>query len=221
MTLQIYWASGSAFSWRVLLALELKGVPYESKLIQLSQREQRSPAYLAMNPRGRVPVLRDGDHVVYESVACLAYLERRHPAPPLFGGDAQETGRIWRLVCESLAYLDDPVEEVILPLYFGRHEEKRDQIARAAPRVHDELQRLEAALAQHPWLAGTPGPSAAECVIYPFVRSLERAEGKPAAAGFDLPFSPLRQKLPAVAAWMARVEALPGYERTFPPHWRG
>ena len=47
---QVYWGSGSPYSWRALLLLEIKGAPYESKQIQFSKREHRSDDFLAMNP---------------------------------------------------------------------------------------------------------------------------------------------------------------------------
>ena len=73
MALEFYWGSGSPYSWRVLLALEYKGVPYESHVLQFSKQEHKSPQMLRMNPRGRVPVLRDGDFVVStsRSPACF------------------------------------------------------------------------------------------------------------------------------------------------------
>jgi glutathione S-transferase len=57
MAVDVYWGSGSPFAWRVLLTLELKQVPYESHLLECSKREHKSPEMLAMNPRGKVPVL--------------------------------------------------------------------------------------------------------------------------------------------------------------------
>ena len=71
MAIDVYWGSGSPYSWRVLLALEHKGLAYHSHLLQLAMQEQKSPHMLAMNPRGRVPVLKDGDYVVFESLAVL------------------------------------------------------------------------------------------------------------------------------------------------------
>lgn len=226
MTWGIHWSSGSPFSWRVLLALELKGVPYASHQLQMSKGDLKAPAFLALNPRGKVPVLTYDGFAVSESVACLAYLEAKVPAPPLFGQTAEETGRIWRQVCESLSYLDDPAEAVILPLYFNQTEARRSDIEAAAPKVAAELARLEASLAapaggaSSDYLTG-PKPTAADCVVYPMVRSLERALSKPAAPALGLPFQDLRERYPALARWMTRIEAWPFYERTFPPHWRG
>jgi glutathione S-transferase len=56
----------------VQLALEVKGVPYVTRILERSKGEHRAPEYLAINPRGRVPTLRDGDTVVCESIAILA-----------------------------------------------------------------------------------------------------------------------------------------------------
>jgi hypothetical protein len=79
MALEVYWASGSPFAWRVLLTLEAKRLPYQSKLLTFSKGEHKSPEYLAMNPRGKVPTLKDGDFAIYESLAIMAYLDRAYP----------------------------------------------------------------------------------------------------------------------------------------------
>ena len=54
--LEVFWGSGSQPSWRVLLALEVKGLPYKSHLISFSAGEHKTPEFLRMNPRHRVPV---------------------------------------------------------------------------------------------------------------------------------------------------------------------
>ena len=55
MALELYWGSGSTPAWRVLLALTYKELPFTSNLLSFSKRETRTPAFLAMNPRGKVP----------------------------------------------------------------------------------------------------------------------------------------------------------------------
>lgn len=219
MSVEVYWSSGSGFSWRVLLALEAKKIPYDSRQLEFSKGEHRSPEFLAINPRGRVPALRDGEVTVYESVAIIAYLDRRFPDPPLFGASPAESARVWRSVMETVNYLDVPTEAFILPLYFGRVAGQEEAIRAAIKTLHEEVARLETALAASSWLAGAT-MSAADLVAYPMVRSILRAAGKPAAAPFETGFLPLEARYPAVAAWMGRVEALPGYDRTYPPHWR-
>jgi glutathione S-transferase len=218
MAAELFWISGSPFAWRVLLALEWKRVPYQSHLLERSKGEHRSPEFLAINPKGQVPVLRDGDVVVRESLAILAYLDRAYPEPPIFGRSAAEAGAIWQEVLESGAAAD-VLERFILPLYFGESVSKEADVRAAVPLVQAELDRLEQRLAGKSWLVGA-SLSAADMAAYPLVRSVVRAAEKPEAARFETGLTPMAARRPGVAAWMARIEALPNYDRTFPPHWR-
>lgn len=219
MALEVFWGSGSPFAWRVLLTLEVKGLPYQSRLLQFSKREHKTPEFLAMNPRGQVPVLRDGDYVVWESLAIMAYLERKHPAPPIFGDTPAAHGDIWRAVCELTSYLVEPAETYTLALFHGEADAQAPAVRAAVPQVRTELARLESLLSARDWLAGD-GVTAADIVLLPTLKSLERAAGKPGADGFELALLPLAKHYPALARWVARMEALPGYDRTTPPHWR-
>jgi glutathione S-transferase len=219
MAIELYWTSGSPFSWRVLLALECKGLAYRSHLVEMSRGDHRTPTFLAVNPRGEVPVLRDGEVVVSQSIAILAYLDRQYPEPPLFGRTAAETARIWQAVMEVALHLDGPTDDFILPLYFGQLGDKEGQVRAALSVVVVELARLERALADREYLA-TDALSAADLTAYPLLRSLLRAVEKPGAERLEHRLTPFSAAYPRLAAWMARVEALPGYDRTFPPHWR-
>jgi len=67
MALEIFWGSGSPFSWRVLLGAEIKGLQYESRLLEFSKGHLKAPAFLQINPRGKVPVIRDDGFVLFES----------------------------------------------------------------------------------------------------------------------------------------------------------
>jgi glutathione S-transferase len=223
MAIELYWFSGSPFAWRVMLALEVKGLRYQSHLLEMSKGEHKTAEYLALNPRGMVPTLRDGAVVVRESVAMLAYLDRRYPEEPLFGRTAEEAALIWQEIMECTSYIER-FDDFILPIYRGQadkddKDDKDQQVRAVIPLIDRELDRLERTLARSPWLAGA-ALSAADLSVYPFVRSLVRAAEKPAAARFEHGFLPIARRRPAVAAWMAAIEALPGYDRTFPPHWR-
>jgi glutathione S-transferase len=219
MALELYWISGSPFSWRVMLTLEMKQLPYESKLLEASKEEHKSPGYLKLNPRGKVPTLKDGDFVLYESLAIMAYLDRKHPEPSIFGRNPQETGLIWRAISETDSYLLEPAFKVVTPLYFGRGMEKTDEIQSAAATIRQELGRINSALSHSVWIVGSQ-ISAADIALFPFVQTLLRAASKDAAKPLDLGFSPLDQRYPNIAAWVKRVEAIPGYEKTYPPHWK-
>jgi glutathione S-transferase len=217
--MDIYWMSGSPYAWRALLALEIKGVPYVSRLLDFSKGETKTPEFLALNPRGKVPALKDGEVVQTESLAIIAYLDRKFPEPALFGRTPEETGRIWRAISESVSYLEPAGRRIATRIFFGDETESADRIGTAVGEVHAELRAMEDALARRRWLAGDD-LSAADIAVYPFIELLLRAAGKDAALPLDLRLLPLPKTYPAIAAWRERIVALPGYERTYPPHWR-
>ena len=219
MTLEIHWGSGSPFAWRVLLMLEIKRVPYVSRVLEFSKQQHKSPEFLALNPRGKVPAIRDGDYVLSESLAIMAYLERKYPEPPLFGRSAEETGRIWKALSENYSYVEPLMVRIIGPIFFGGVAEKSQDIREAAGAVRGELKIMNDAIARQQWLAGG-SVSAADLAVYPFVELLLRAAGREVAASLDLGLLPFERQYPAMHAWRARIAALPGYDRTYPPHWR-
>ena len=92
MAIELYWGSGSPFGLAGDADIEVERLKYESKLLEFSKGEHQSPAYLQLNPRGKVPSLKDGDFVLYESLAIMNYLDRKCADPPLFGQTAEETG---------------------------------------------------------------------------------------------------------------------------------
>jgi len=219
MTLELWTGSGSPYAWRVQLALAYKGLPYTNHVIEFSKREHRSPEFLARNPRGKVPVLKHGDLVLYESSAILAWLEASYPSPPLFGRTPDVTGRIWQRLAEVDNYLSPRGHDFYRPVFFGDVTAKRRDIERAAGALHLELAGLESLVAAHPYLAGDH-ISAADLAAYPLLQTTLRAANKPAVADFELELLPFAEHYPALAAWMTRIEALPGYDDTYPPHWR-
>src|SRR5262245_36914597 len=172
--LEVFWVSGSPYAWRALLALEVKQLKHISRLLDVSKGEVKAPEYLKLNPRGTVPTLRDGDVVVRESLAIMAYLDRKYREPSLFGANAQQVAKAWRLISEYLSYAHGPVTRIISPLYTGKVGEKKSDLLAAVPQVHAELERFQEELAGSAWFGGeTVG--AADIAIYPFIRSLLRA----------------------------------------------
>jgi glutathione S-transferase len=219
MALEIFWGSGSGPAWRVLLALAVKKIPYESRLLTFSKGEHRSPEMLAINPRGKVPMLRDGAFTLYESLAIMSYLDRKYPETPLFGTTAEETGTIMRVVMEHQCYGGTAIAAVTTPLLFGQLDAQREAVVAALPALREELGKLEAQLGTTAWLAGD-SLSAADVFVLPAIKTLERALGKPGADTLDHGMRPLSTAFPKLAAWVAKIEALPGYDATYPPHWR-
>jgi maleylpyruvate isomerase len=83
MKLYHYYRSSAAY--RVRIALNFKGIPWETALIDLRApvSAQHTPEFRAVNPQGLIPVVADGDTVITQSLAIIEYLEETHPQPPL------------------------------------------------------------------------------------------------------------------------------------------
>lgn len=86
-TLTLHYAAGTC-ALAVRIALEEAGVPYRLQRVDFSARQQQSPEYLAINPKGRVPVLETDQGVLTETPALLAYIAQRFPAAQLAPTDA-------------------------------------------------------------------------------------------------------------------------------------
>jgi glutathione S-transferase len=166
-----------------------------------------------------VPVLKDGDYVCYESLAILHYLDRKYPERPLFGATAEEAGTISRVICEYQSYAEDPIMKIIYLILFQGVEGHMEEIERAMNVIAAEARAIEARLGASAWLVGD-GFSAADIVVFPGIQMLLRALERREADDLRARLLPLEANYPAIAAWSKRVAELPGYERTYPPHWR-
>ncbi len=95
MKLWGYFRSSAAFRTRI--ALGLKGLPYDNEFIHLRKAEQRSPEFLARNPQGLIPYLRDGDLGIAQSLAICEYLDEAYPDKPLLPPDIPGRARVRNL----------------------------------------------------------------------------------------------------------------------------
>ena len=87
-----YWRSSAAY--RVRIALNLKGVDYESRQVDLREGEQTSAEYRALNPQGLVPMLEIDGHRLTQSVAIINYLDLRYANQPLIPASAAERAHV-------------------------------------------------------------------------------------------------------------------------------
>jgi glutathione S-transferase len=199
--------SGSPFSWRVLIALEEKALAYEAEYIARASGRHTSPEMLALNPRGRLPILRRGELVLYESLAILDWLEREYPRPALLPSDSAALARALIRMQES-SYLSDAFDKAVVLALFTAPERvdaaaKRD----AFLAVHAELALLER-IAGAPFVAASAEPTLADIALFPVVAFLVRCK-------LDLD-----ARYPRLGAWYARMAARASVLRSWPPHWK-
>jgi len=101
MQLYNYWRSTS--SYRIRIALALKGLEYEYVPVNLAKGEQHGAAYRQIHPDGQAPSLVDGGVTVYQTAAIVEYLEEAYPDPPLFPKDAQGRARVRGFILSCVA----------------------------------------------------------------------------------------------------------------------
>src|SRR3954452_9421304 len=90
----LYDYARSSAAYRVRIALNLKGVDYESRPVNLLDGEQRSDAYRAVNPQGLIPTLEIDGHRLTQSLAIINYLDIRFPSTPLIPSAAAERAHV-------------------------------------------------------------------------------------------------------------------------------
>jgi glutathione S-transferase len=178
---------------RVELFLRMLGVPYETVDVDLAKGEHRTPAFLALNPFGQVPVIEDGDVVLADSNAILVYLEGRYAPGQWLPRDPLRAARVQRwfsVAAGPVAFGPAAARAVQL---FGRGDDCTPMVARA----HQLLKVMDGELARDPWLAGRE-PTLADVANYAYIA--RAPEGNVSLEPY-----------PNVRAWLARVEALPGF----------
>ena len=214
MSITFYYGSGSAPAWRVWLALEFKGLAYDGRLMSFDAGDLKRPEFRALNPRGRVPTIVDGDFTLYEANAIVEYLEEQYPATPqLFPGNTRARALVRRWVSE----IDDDYGRLTQDLgraVFSKPGAQRDAagIDAASAALMTELDVI-AGLMSGDYLAGDR-VTAADFALYPHVAFLARLDKKVPAFGL------MAARAPRIRDWTARIEAMPFVARTIPPHWK-
>ena len=98
--MQLYNYFRSSASYRVRIALALKGLEYDYLAVHLANNEHLAKDFVAMAPSQLVPLLKDGDAVLAQSLAIIEYLDETHPNPPLLPGNALARARIRALTLD-------------------------------------------------------------------------------------------------------------------------
>jgi glutathione S-transferase len=191
MKLYDFGISGNAY--RVRLFLSLLGLQVERIEVDLLSGAQRDAAFLALNPRGQVPVLEDDGVVIWDSMAILVYLARRYGGERWLPLDAVAMAHVmqWLAVMENETLYGLARARVIVRLGRPGNLEEAQALGRKGLAV------MEQRLARADWLAADH-PTIADVGCMPYVAMAP--EG-----GIGL------EPYPAVIAWLARLAELPGY----------
>ncbi|MEM8752753.1 MAG: glutathione S-transferase [Pseudomonadota bacterium] len=183
----------SGHSHRALVFAKLAGIAHDAVFVDLAAGAHKTPEFLAMNPNGQVPVLEDGDTVVSDSNAILVYLARKY-APNWIPSDPEGEAAVQRwltLAAGEIAFGSCAARLITVfdaPL-------DADFAAETAAKA---LAKLEAGLEGRDWLVGD-GPTIADVAAYSY--TAHAPEGNVSLEPY-----------PNVRAWIARFEALDGFE---------
>jgi maleylacetoacetate isomerase len=117
--MKLYNAARSSASFRVRIALNLKGVPFEYLPVVLAKNEQFKDEFRALNPAELVPVLVDGEQRLTQSLAIIEYLEEKYPQPPLLPHDPALRAYV-RAAAQSIACEIHPLNNLRVLRYLVR-----------------------------------------------------------------------------------------------------
>ena len=190
--IKLYGGPLSGNAYKVRLLLNLLGLEFEETVVNLQTGENRTESFLALNPRGQIPTLIDGEVTVWDSQAILVYLARRYGEAWLPGEPAA--------MAEVMQWLAVAENELLFGLARARAVKcfGRDfDLASCQAYGHAGLKVLEQQLAEHAWLA-TGNPTIADIACMPYA-ALAYMGGIPL------------DDYPAVRAWIDRVRDLPGF----------
>ncbi|MCW5658847.1 MAG: maleylacetoacetate isomerase [Burkholderiaceae bacterium] len=174
--MELYNYFRSSASYRVRIALALKGLEYGYKPVHLAKNEQFNESYAAVSAARLVPLLRDGDHLLTQSLAIIEYLEETHPEPPLLPKAPAERARV-RALALDVACEIHPLNNLRVLRYLVRDlkvsEEDKDRWYRHW--VETGLEVVERQLAAQPstYCHGN-SPTLADCCLVPQIFNAQR-----------------------------------------------
>jgi glutathione S-transferase len=152
--LQIYGIARTR-AFRALWIAEEVGVPYEHLPIEIGDTGAKTPEFLAINPNGRLPVIVDGDFVLFESLAITMYLAKKHSPGKLYPATLEGEAKTWQWTSWALNEVDRGVN--IWSLHTVRlPEAERDAAKReeALKVIAKPFKILDAAVSKQPYLIG-------------------------------------------------------------------
>ena len=173
--MKLYTFFYSSASYRVRIALGLKGITAESVGVNLRSGAQRAEDFLALNPSGQVPLLVDGETRLSQSLAIIDYLDRLQPEPLLVPAGGQERGQVLE-IAQLIACDIHPLNNLRVLKYLMAEMGLSDAQKNTwyAHWITVGFNALEAMLPDHDgWCVGD-APTVADCCLVPQVANAER-----------------------------------------------
>lgn len=202
MTPKLYSSVRSPHCLKVAIFLQEKGIPFERIEVDLPNKQQRTPAYLRVNPLGLVPAYVDDNGPHADSLLIMHYLEWQHPAPRLFPEDTdlvEALGWIERSSTEFRDVSHHLYWQLIEPPASGPDQARIDALMGQG---HALLQELETQLSDRDYICGIFG--VVDIAMIPWVYGYNRFEGLLDPAAF-----------PNVVAWTERVSSRPSFRDNY------
>jgi len=187
---------GLARDMRVRWALEEVGQPYDVRLV--SFKEMKEPAHLRLHPFGQIPTYEEGDLALFESAAIIFHIAEHHAGLLPDAANARARALMWMFA--ALTTMEPPIVERSMAIILERDKSwYQERLPMIEERVRVRLRELAARLGTNDWLDGAF--SAGDLLM---VTVLRRLDG-----------SGLVEEHPNLAAYIARGEARPAYQRAF------
>jgi glutathione S-transferase len=184
----------SSWSFRPWIGMRVAGIAFEEKLVPFDMGNG-NPAFRAFSPTGKVPVLIDGDLTVWESLAILDHVARKHPGSPLWPRNPAFRSRAMAMGCEMMSSF------MALRSACPMNMRRERQPIKVSPAIARDVDRIQSLWSE--CLEGSGGPflfgtfSIADAMFAPVVNRLD-------VYAFET--------RPEVAAYMDRIKALPAWQ---------
>ena len=187
---------GLARDTRVRWALEEVGQPYDVRLVSFAAMKE--PAHLALHPFGQIPTYEEGDLALFESGSIILHIAERHAG--LLPRDANARARAISWMFAAVNSVEPPILELVIVKIIERDKPwAKERLLLVEARIRSTLQRLSDRLGDAEWLDGA---FSAGDLMMVSVLLRSRASG-------------LLDEYPNLAAYVARGEARPAYQRAF------
>lgn len=178
--MELYNYFRSSASYRVRIALALKGLDYDYKPVHLVKNEQFNESYQAVSASRLVPLLRDGEHLLTQSLAIIEYLDETHPQPPLLPATPAERARV-RALALDVACEIHPLNNLRVLRYLVKDLKvsEDDKNRWYKHWIETGLETVERQLlAQPATYCHGETPTLADCVLVPQIFNARRLDGR-------------------------------------------